>query len=342
MENLVERIKEIALKAHDYRKKQVLEPGTKAGLIEPLFREIGWDFSDVDCVEPEFQVVLDGKNNPVDYAFKVENKPFLFLEAKRINLDIKVAIKDGTEKAIEKKISWLIASNGDTIAVLKIDERIPEPERIAFQISLSDTVDDDLKLTEAAGLLSLLKPENIESGKLQTFADDQLKKARIIKVIDELILSEEFLRLVQEKYKKKYKDDLTDPKFLKEIVQNINVGAEEKSIVTVHKPKRSDPKIIEQRQTRLFSRPGRTEKKRIKEHIKDKAELWREFIQRKRMSREDFKELYEFIPHAVAGFTAFLLANGLATHVADDPYEGAIYEINKEIIPKIEGILDAS
>ena len=141
-------IKVLSKRIEDYRKKNVNEAATKSGLIQPLFKEIGWDFTDIDSVEPEFSVLLEGENNPADYALKFEGKACLFLEAKRINEKIDIAIKDGAEKAIKGNVPWLIATNGDAIAVLMIDQSIPEEERRVFQVALSDSVQGEQTLNQ--------------------------------------------------------------------------------------------------------------------------------------------------------------------------------------------------
>ena len=59
------------------------ETDTRLGLINPLFRALGWDFSDFESVRSE--VRHKSFNEPVDYAFypsKDQSHPILLLEAK--------------------------------------------------------------------------------------------------------------------------------------------------------------------------------------------------------------------------------------------------------------------
>ena len=63
------------------------ETDTRQGLINPLFRALGWDFSDFESVRSE--VRHKAFNEPVDYAFystKDQNCPILLLEAKKIGI----------------------------------------------------------------------------------------------------------------------------------------------------------------------------------------------------------------------------------------------------------------
>src|SRR6266852_713750 len=63
------------------------EQNTKAALIEPVLRVLGWDIEDPDEVHREYK--QRSMDNPVDYALVLDGKPVLFVEAKglRENLD---------------------------------------------------------------------------------------------------------------------------------------------------------------------------------------------------------------------------------------------------------------
>src|SRR5579859_2928291 len=63
------------------------EQNTKAALIEPMLRVLGWDVEDPDEVHREYK--QKSMDNPVDYALMLDGKPALFVEAKglRENLD---------------------------------------------------------------------------------------------------------------------------------------------------------------------------------------------------------------------------------------------------------------
>jgi len=340
MLSLQDKIKELGSKAKKYQERNIPEPGTKSGLIEPLFREIGWNFENIENVEPEFPVRLGEETKPADYALKIDGEPSLFIEAKRVNLDIKEAIADGTAKAIKKGVPWLIATNGDEIAVLKIDEKIPDAERVVFQIVLSESVGDEKKIKENAELLALLSPENVISGKLEGFSMERLKRTRILNIMKKYFQSNEFIKSIGKRHKKTYRGEEPDLNILRKLTNEINIGVEREHIIFEPKPKDLTVEI-KKRMERLFKYPGKKEKERIDHHIFGKKELWVEFIQRKEMSSADFKDFAEFKKKATGAFSAFLTANGLATNVGyDDIRRAAIWRINEEIIPEIEKILN--
>ncbi|MBL8695885.1 MAG: restriction endonuclease, partial [Planctomycetes bacterium] len=59
-------------------KRDQLEQNTKATLIEPLLRALGWDTEDMDQVVHEYRRPRS-KDNPVDYGLLVAAEPRLFV-----------------------------------------------------------------------------------------------------------------------------------------------------------------------------------------------------------------------------------------------------------------------
>ncbi|MBM4284024.1 MAG: hypothetical protein FJ128_02075 [Deltaproteobacteria bacterium] len=332
-------IKALSKKIEDYRKRNLNEASTKNGFIEPLFKVIGWDFADVDSVEPEFPVFLEGENKPVDYALKFERKPCLFLEAKRINENIDVAKKDGMKKAVQEKVPWVIATNGDSIAVLMIDESIPEEEREVFQVTLSDSVHEEQTLSQFIAYLQLLTPEAIQSGVLRRFAEQKLKETRVTNVLKNTLYSDEFRTLLQENFSESYPDDNLDQDVLDKIMEKIKIGEEIGPTIIEHIEDPNSTKFQNLRK-KLFQYPGKAEKKSIERNIIEKRELWLQFIERKRMSSPEFKDLWHFKQKGVAGFCFYLTYWGLATNDGDDKVRGGkFFKINDAIIPEIKAIL---
>ena len=67
---------------------KLTEQDTRQGLINVLFRSLGWDLSDFDSVKSEFR--HKDYNQPVDYAFfhKNKDKPILLIEAKALGTNL--------------------------------------------------------------------------------------------------------------------------------------------------------------------------------------------------------------------------------------------------------------
>jgi hypothetical protein len=62
------------------------EQNTKATLIEPVLRALGWDVEDIEAVHREFKV--KPRDKPVDYALLVLRTPRLIVEAKALGEDL--------------------------------------------------------------------------------------------------------------------------------------------------------------------------------------------------------------------------------------------------------------
>src|SRR5690606_19829373 len=62
------------------------EENTKATLIEPVLRALGWDPEDPDEVHREFKPT--SRDRPVDYALLINQEARLFIEAKAMREDL--------------------------------------------------------------------------------------------------------------------------------------------------------------------------------------------------------------------------------------------------------------
>ncbi len=69
-------------------KRNIDESNTKAYLIEPLLKILGYDVYDILTVQREYKIADYDKDDSVDYAIMIEENPVIFIEAKRIGEDI--------------------------------------------------------------------------------------------------------------------------------------------------------------------------------------------------------------------------------------------------------------
>jgi len=341
MSTLQEKIREIASKAKKYEIEGVNESGTKRGLIDPLLMQIGWDISDFHVVHPEYPVQLEGDNNPADYALKIDGNPRIFVEAKRINLDIKEAIIDGTKKCLQENVPWLVATNGDKIELLKIQEEIPEAERTVFQIVLTNT--SGQQVIEAVRLLNLLSPERVSSGELEEFATANLKRKRAVNSIREYLKSGNFIEAVQDTHKNLYAGDEADLDMIRDLLNEIAVTSQRKPLEESTQITHRDKEIeIVKRREKLFRVRSKRDEQNIKKYIIDKKELWIDLIEKKEMLSADFQELSpELEGKKVSAFTTFCSVNGLLTKGTRNPHlKCHSWIITEEAIPGISRILN--
>jgi hypothetical protein len=87
MSELLESLQKVAQRAERYGLKSINEQDTKATLIQPVLRALGWDVEDLEDVQREYKIRKQDK--PVDYSLFLLRTPCFFVEAKALgeNLD---------------------------------------------------------------------------------------------------------------------------------------------------------------------------------------------------------------------------------------------------------------
>lgn len=74
--------------------------------------------------------------------------------------------------------------------------------------------------------------------------------------------------------------------------------------------------------------------RRIVENILNRKELWKVFIEKKKMTVSEFKKLSDFKPKAIAGFLNFLANNGIAHRFADT------FTLSEDVIEPIKNLIE--
>ena len=69
-----------------YQRQSIGEQDTKAALIVPVLRALGWDTEDLEDVKLEYKRL--SSDNPVDYALFLLREPRLFIEAKALGVHV--------------------------------------------------------------------------------------------------------------------------------------------------------------------------------------------------------------------------------------------------------------
>ena len=77
---LLEGLDQAAARLERLGGKPLGEQDTKAALISPVLRALGWDVEDVEQVRHEYR--HQGSDRPVDYALLLSRVPQWFVEAK--------------------------------------------------------------------------------------------------------------------------------------------------------------------------------------------------------------------------------------------------------------------
>lgn len=136
------------------------EMAVREQIINPILRQLGWNPEDPEYVQPN---VTMGDGVP-DYTLMVEGKPFLFIEAKKLSVDIKdkAPIRQLSRYSVEKGTSYGILTNGYTWLLLRTFEEGKEiGERTIWEIDIEN--DEFPTLRRKIGYISRQKIRELET-----------------------------------------------------------------------------------------------------------------------------------------------------------------------------------
>jgi len=159
------------------QRKQYNEASTKNSFIQPLFEALGWDFSDINEVEPE-QRIAAGR---VDYVFKINGVSKFCLEVKPLRDELS---DDDRRQAISyaynKGVSWAVLTNLDRLQVFNAERQTADLDNILFlNLSCENYVNDFNDLW-------LLSKESVTASALDKAAQKYGKLARRIPIEKQL------------------------------------------------------------------------------------------------------------------------------------------------------------
>ena len=158
------------------RSSSIGEQNTKAALIEPVLRALGWDVEDPEEVWREFR--RRTVDNPVDYALMILRTPRLFVEAKSLgeNLDDPKWANQIMGYAVVAGVEWVVLTNGDEYRIYNSHATVPVEEKLFRTIRLTDD------RTDVAGALDVLSRHRTEEDWIgilwkSHFVDRQMRSA---------------------------------------------------------------------------------------------------------------------------------------------------------------------
>ena len=110
---------------------------TRAALINPMLKALGWDNEDLEQVQQEYR--FQSSDNPVDYALMEGAKPSLFVEAKALGKDL------GDQKwasqimgyASVAGVEWVVLADGNEYRIYNTHVPVPVAEKL-FHCSSGD------------------------------------------------------------------------------------------------------------------------------------------------------------------------------------------------------------
>ena len=202
------------------------EMAVREQIINPILRNLGWDPEEPEYVQPNITL---GDGIP-DYALMVDGKPFLFIEAKKLSVDIKNrdSMRQLSRYSVEKGTRYGLLTNGYTWLLLRTFEEGKDiGERTIWEVDIEN--EDNAAVRRKMLYLTRDKIRNLET---------LVKKAHIIdEVWNQYIMSNPgllasaLINIVKDRIAEGYKDvqfeeseikDLLDEKVLGLIVEDSN------------------------------------------------------------------------------------------------------------------------
>ena len=211
-ENLIETLKFLKQRILEVEKKSkpLSETDTRQGLINVLFKALGWDFSDFESVRSEFR--NKNYNDPVDYAFfhsKDNTKPVLLVEAKALGTDLNngKVIKQLCTYLGEMGVQWGVLTDGNKYVMYNSNSGVlfEEQKFLTIQIKNAETEDGLLFSDLADKLIALLSRKCLENDEIQISYESYVLNRHIEDALTSL-LTEPFDTLAQS-VKKELKEE---------------------------------------------------------------------------------------------------------------------------------------
>ena len=109
---------------------------TRAALIDPLLRELGWDTEDPAMVMPEYRL---GRGY-ADYALLSDGKPMIMVEAKKLGTPLQDAASQGIGYCIEDGIGYFAVTDGRQWQIYETHKMAPISEKLTVQFNIEQSL----------------------------------------------------------------------------------------------------------------------------------------------------------------------------------------------------------
>ena len=176
MTSLASTLAEVRRRIDRIGKRPMNEENTKATLIEPVLRALGWDVEDMEEVQREFKT--NSRHKPVDYGLLVVRTPRLLIEAKALgeNLGDHRWVNQIMGYASVAGVEWMVLTNGDEYRIYNTHAPVVVEEKLFRAVKV---MSDDPTLLET---LELLAKNRLEENRIEVlwrahFVDRQVRAA---------------------------------------------------------------------------------------------------------------------------------------------------------------------
>lgn len=151
MASLPAVLSEICDRIQKYRGRRLNEENTKAVLIDPVLRALGWNLEDLEEVQREYKVKR--KDRPMDYALFRDREPVLIIEAKALKEDAgdRRWAQQVMGYATVAGVPWVLLTNGAEYRLYNALAPVPVDKKLFRSANVVDQPE------QATDLLSLLE-----------------------------------------------------------------------------------------------------------------------------------------------------------------------------------------
>jgi len=177
-------LRTVADRAEQHRGQKIGEQNTKAALVEPVLRALGWETENVDEVRREYK--RRPQDKPVDYALMLNREPALFVEAKGLDEDL--ADRRWASQIISYAsvagVAWVALTDGDEYRIYNAHAPVPVEDKLFRRARLSKD------FSEAQESLSLLSKERmIENTLAELWKADRIDR-QVREAVESLFVPE--------------------------------------------------------------------------------------------------------------------------------------------------------
>ena len=159
-----------------HQRENIGEQDTKAALIVPVLRALGWDVEDLEDVKLEYR--RRPSDNPVDYALFLLRTPRLFIEAKALgaHLDDGKWASQILAYATVAGVEWVALTDGNAWRIYNSHAAVPVEQKLFRMVHIADPdehAEETLRLLSKAQLADHLIDDLWKSD----FVDRQVRDA---------------------------------------------------------------------------------------------------------------------------------------------------------------------
>lgn len=179
-QGLRDTLDEVAERVNRYRSERIGEQNTKAALVVPVLRGLGWNVEDLDEVQLEYRSVPADK--PVDYALLLQREPVLFIEAKALgeNLNDRRWASQIVSYAAVAGVEWVVLTDGDEYRIYNALSAHDVEDKLFRTVRVTGD------LAEAEDALRLLTKDELRNKSLATLWRAQSIDNRVRKAVEAL------------------------------------------------------------------------------------------------------------------------------------------------------------